>query len=58
MFSFIAEDRVDIESGYYQIDSGVLASCSSGKEAQVLLPFKATFQGGISITQSIFLHGF
>lgn len=31
IFSFLAEDRMDIESGYYQIDSGLLASCISGK---------------------------
>ena len=31
IFSFLAEDRTDIESGYYQIDSGLLASCISGK---------------------------
>ena len=42
-FSFIAEDRVDIESGYYQIDSGVLAGCISGKEIKVLLPFHSAF---------------
>ena len=31
VFSFLAEDRVDIESNYYQIDSGMLAGCTSGK---------------------------
>lgn len=58
MFSFIAEDRVDVESNYYQIDSGLLAGCTSGKEIQVLLPFKALFSSAYSITFSLFLHGF
>ena len=26
-FSFIAEDRKDVETGYYQVDSGSLGGC-------------------------------
>lgn len=39
-FSFIAEDRRDFESGYYQIDSGLLGGCDAGKSIQIILPFK------------------
>jgi hypothetical protein len=57
-FSFIAEDRVDFESGYFQIDSGLLAGCSSGKEIKVLMPFQTTFIPGPNINHILFLHGF
>lgn len=57
-FSFIAEDRHDFESGYYQIDSGLLAGCSSGKEIRVLLPFRTSFVSYIDIKHLLFLHGF
>lgn len=30
-FSFLAEDRSDIEANYYQIDSGNLGNCYTGK---------------------------
>ena len=57
-FSFIAEDRVDIETGYYQIDSGSLSSCDVGKQIQVLLPFRSVFVPGTPINHYLFLHGF
>lgn len=30
-FTFLAEDREDMESGYYQIDSGSLSGCTNSK---------------------------
>lgn len=59
IFSFIAEDRKDFESGYYQIDSGLLGGgCSSSKNIQVLLPFRNIgLQNGL-INHNLFLHGF
>ena len=57
-FSFLAEDREDIDSGYYQIDSGLLSGCGSGKEVRVLLPFRKIFAFGTAINHQIFLHGF
>ena len=57
-FSFIAEDRKDFESGYYQIDSGLLSGCASGKEIKVLLPFRSLFMPGKEIMHVVFLHGF
>jgi len=56
-FSFIAEDRKDFESGYYQVDSGSLGSCESGKNIQVILPFRRIQSNGF-IKHNIFLHGF
>ena len=55
-FSFIAEDRDNIEAGYYQVDSGALAGCVAGKDIHVLLPFRTNFKG--SIKALTFLHGF
>lgn len=57
-FSFIAEDRLDLESGYYQIDTGSLSSCENGKLIDILLPFKSIYQNGIQIKHNLFLHGF
>jgi hypothetical protein len=57
-YSFIAEDRSDIESGYYSVDSGALAGCESGKSVQVVLPFRSRFAPGVLIKHSLFLHGF
>ena len=39
-FSFLAENRLDLEAGYFQIDTGSLGSCDSGKQIKVLLPFR------------------
>ena len=57
-FNFIAEDRNDIDSGYYQIDSGDLGGCHTDGFVQVLLPFKTIFSASQPIRHSIFLHGF
>ena len=55
-FSFFAEDKDNIEAGYYQVDSGSLAGCVAGKDIHVLLPFRTFFDG--EIKASTFLHGF
>ena len=57
-FSFLAEDRSDMEVGYYQIDSGNLSDCDNGKQIQVLLPFRSIFLPGSPINTHLFLHGF
>ena len=57
-FSIIAEDRRDFESGYYQIDSGMLGSCESGKNIQILLPFRRIGLQSGHINHALFLHGF
>lgn len=56
-FSFFAEDKANIEAGYYQIDSGSLAGCNTGKDIHVLLPFRTNFKG-TNIKTATFLHGF
>ncbi len=55
-FAFFAEDKDNIEAGYYQVDSGSLAGCISGKDIHVLLPFRTNFKGAIKALT--FLHGF
>lgn len=55
-FNFFAEDRDNIEAGYYQVDSGSLAGCISGKDIAVLLPFRTNFKGAISA--QTWIHGF
>lgn len=55
-FAFFAEDKDNIEAGYYQVDSGSLAGCVSGKDIHVLLPFRTNFKGAIKA--QTFLHGF
>jgi hypothetical protein len=55
-FSFFAEDKGNIEAGFYQVDSGNLAGCNSGKDIHVLLPFRTNFKGAIQ--GLTFLHGF
>lgn len=55
-FTFLAEDKDNIEAGYYQVDSGSLAGCISGKDIHVLLPFRTNFKGAIKALT--FLHGF
>ena len=57
-FSLFAEDRSDIEAGYYQVDSGILGGCESGKNLQTFLAFKnESITGGI-IHHHVFLQGF
>ena len=56
-FSVLVEDRQDVESGYYQIDSGVLGGCEAGKTIHVLLPFRSINAQG-SIPHNVFLQGF
>ena len=55
-FTFLAEDRENIEAGYYQVDSGSLAGCVAGKDIHVLLPFRTNFKGAIKA--QTFIHGF
>ena len=57
-FNFIAEDRSDIEAGYYQVDSGDLAGCHNGESVDILLPFKNAFAVGANLKQLTFLHGY
>ena len=59
VFSFIAEDRSDFESGYYQVDSGLLGGgCTLNKNIQVLLPFRNIYSQPGLISHNLFLHGF
>lgn len=57
-FSFLAEDRSDLEAGYYQVDSGLLGGCEPGKNIQVLMPFRGIGQVPGQIHHQLFLHGF
>ena len=57
-FSFIAEDRRDIETGYYQVDTADLGSCLPGKNIQVSLPFKNQFFPHNPVQHLLFLNGF
>ena len=57
-FSFLAEDRRDLESGYYQVDTKELGGCQPGKNIQLMLPFKQQNFGFGPIQHSLFLHGF
>ena len=57
-FSFLAEDRDDIESGYFQIDSGYLSSCDSEKSISAVLPFRNSYSQGVEVHHNVFLHGF
>jgi len=58
-FTFLAEDRVDIETGYYLLDSGYLSSCDSGKSISALLPFQNIYpKNGQTVVHRVFLHGF
>ena len=56
-FSILAEDRHDVEAGYYQIDSGALGNCEPGKNIQVLMPFR-NIQYRENFQHNLFLHGF
>lgn len=55
-FSFFAEDKDNLEAGYYQVDSGSLAGCIAGKDIHILLPFRTYFEGDILATT--FLNGY
>lgn len=57
-FNFIAEDRRDFESGYYQIDTGALGGCDAGKNIQVIMPFRSIGLVPGQINYNLFLHGF
>jgi hypothetical protein len=54
-FSILVEDRTDLESGYYQVDTGSLGNCETGKSIQVILP---TIAASNYTNHKIFLHGF
>lgn len=55
-FSFLAETSSQIEAGYYQLDTGSLSSCNSGKSIVAFLPFiNRNISGNTAIT---FLNGF
>ena len=58
VFSFLAEDRKDLEASYYQVDAGALGGCGSGKSIQVLLPFRRLGLQPGKINHNLFLHGF
>lgn len=55
-FAFIAEQRNDIEVGMYQIDTGILAGCTTQKALQIFLPFRTNFTSNPTV--QIFLTGF
>jgi hypothetical protein len=59
-FNFIAEDRNDFQSNYYQIDTGALGGCEAGKNIQILLPFKNSglISGYTNLNYNLFIHGF
>jgi len=53
------ENRQDIEAGYYQLDSGALASCDASKNVNIQVPLHSQWQGFNANLQSVvFLHGF
>ena len=56
-FTLLAEDRNDLEIGYYQVDSGSLGGCQIGKTITILLPFKSVGLVG-NVNHNVFLHGF
>ena len=53
----MAEDRGEIEAGYYQVDAGALEGCEVGKEIQALLPFREITGTG-EVKYNLYLHGF
>ena len=57
-FSFFIEDHQDIESGYYQIDSGSLSGCRINQDIQIFMPYRNQFQSYKPITHTLFVHGF
>lgn len=55
-FSFFAESSSQIEAGYYQIDTGSLSSCISGKSIVAFIPLSSQ---NIALSSAItFLSGF
>jgi hypothetical protein len=44
-FTWLAEDMDNLEAGYYQVDTGSLSGCVSGKDIHILLPFRSNFKG-------------
>jgi hypothetical protein len=59
-YSFLAEDRDDIKSGYMQVDSAGLGACGSGKKITVFVGFNQPLdpRRDFDIKHSIFLTGF
>ena len=55
-FSFLASASPQVEAGYYQIDTGSLSSCFSGKKMGAFIPFKNSNNHHTSALT--FLHGF
>ena len=55
-FSFLASASPRIEAGYYQIDTGSLSACFSGKKMGAFIPFKNAKNAHTSALT--FLHGF
>lgn len=55
-FSFLAESSSQIEAGYYQIDTGSLSNCYSGKDIIAFLPF--VNQNINAVNALTFLNGF
>ena len=53
----MAEDRGEVEAGYYQVDAGALEGCEVGKEIQALLPFREIMGTG-DVKYNLYLHGF
>lgn len=57
-FTFLAEDRTDIETGYYQIDAGALSGCGINRKIDILLPYRTAFSQRTEIKHQLYLHGF
>jgi len=54
-FSFFASASLHLQAGYYQIDSGSLSSCATGKSIAAFIPFH---EGNRFTTALTFLNGF
>ena len=57
VLNLFVENRREIESGYYQIDTGNLADCEAEKYINVFLPFRE-IRNGTDAHHSLFLNGF
>jgi hypothetical protein len=55
-FSFLAEGSSQVEAGYYQIDTGSLSSCNSGKTIAAFIPLSS--QSSALTSAITFLNGF
>jgi hypothetical protein len=55
-FSFLAEASGQIEAGYYQVDTGTLSACCSGKDIVAFLPFPV--QNSALTSAVTFLSGY